>query len=433
MILNKLSQIFQKSSWIKWKSTNKELLENLHFLKRKILDARTVRETSASSKSAHEYCERVSMKEHMEGKIRRIEQIREKKDRIKKTQEEMEKLPVITVELYTVFEYTNNCGIGELIYWFGDAVNSYGSIIAAPWQKIQIIDNLVEIDWFVADHHNFSNNPYRKTRVPVNFVRDILLYKPWIEFVDESKYTRDTNTYESRNKIVEKGKIDRYTDKEWRKNNFSSFYCHAYDTPEIPTQLCFAETEIQEISKILDEIWCNINPDNYLVVCPNIPDEVNWHKAQTVEERLEFIKAYKKNRNYVIITPTFSESEMDLKLAKAIEKKLWMKVINLQDMFVRNAKFMKRFVEMQNLFWKDRNLKWLNFRQVATLYKLLIVQDYQWLFNDSAPVHIASAASGKRVISSKICVPSLYRPHNWWKTFKKASKELQTIATSNDW
>lgn len=253
----------------------------------------------------------------------------------------------------------------------GDIVNTFAALLPKDDEEIEVVNDC-------ATHHYAA-------------VLDILLYRPRVHLVQESLALDVTRRYED-----------------------------AFVTPSLPTRLFFSEEEIATMYEVLTSVYFHHDPTPYLVVCPNTPAGTH-EKKMSLSTWMEFINEYINGENTVIITPTFSDGDEDCELEEMLRTSLGIEVVNLQERMVRNSEVVARLRERQSVFGVSRNNHGFSFRQDAALYHLLLHQPYQGLFNDSAPAHIAAAASGKPVVSGLALAPC-YTPHNGgyaWRVLQK--------------
>ncbi len=205
-------------------------------------------------------------------------------------------------------------------------------------------------------------------------------------------------------------------------------YSLSFCSPKIRTKIFFSGEETQQMQSILEERL--ELPTDYLVICPNIPREFSGKKKLSIEDWLKFAKDYKKNKETVVLTPTHAAADYqgDKELEQALRAEGY-KVHNLQDILVRDKSTLTELETMQPAFGIHRRHNNLNFRQDASLYKLLLQEPLQGLFQDSAPVHIAAAASELPVVSGSAFNDN-YRPHNGgviWRYMPKLGIVLKNI------
>ncbi len=195
-----------------------------------------------------------------------------------------------------------------------------------------------------------------------------------------------------------------------QENDISETVANAFKDPSIPTRMFFSDMELALMAQTLEEVGWD-PAEQYLVICPNLPHERD-DKALHVNEWVEIVRAYQGVVPQVIITPTFRQEYDDVDYR--IEQRLLgegFEVLNLHASLVRDEFTLSSFQGIISEFGGGEARDHLSFRQDAAIYHLLLQRDWQGIFHDSAPVHIAAAASGRKVLSVR-ALNQMYDPHN---------------------
>lgn len=186
----------------------------------------------------------------------------------------------------------------------------------------------------------------------------------------------------------------------------------------LATQLIFNKDEIKITEKILDSInYPKDNNADNLIICPNNKREIE-HFSWSTDEWKEAINLWSKNQkkaHHITILPHFDEkNNRDIEIEEYCTKNN-IPVYNLHQVFKKN----EWIQETQQEFGEHRD-DLCSIRQLGALANVLGHQNATYLSNDSAPIHIISAAINKKedgtnisqVISVNTNIPEAYCPRN---------------------
>jgi len=199
--------------------------------------------------------------------------------------------------------------------------------------------------------------------------------------------------------------------------------------PKLETDFLFSEFELEWAKSIIERV--GIEKDkNILAVCNNIPGKT-LDKMWSEENWFAFISAILDEipNIQIVFLPNFRKLDdiSDDRIANRIlEKYLDCKIFIFQSWLKNNI---DKIVFVQKEFGISKNRQGLTIRQFSALIRQLILdKKCIGVFNDSAPVHAASAALGRdakdgQIVSVNILDVAHHAPRNNAAAFSFSDKE----------